>query len=128
MDKYRAEQFGSLQNARQTFEDQLKQLSKSVGLAELRAGLLLSELHFTAADAELVARAQALKDYFEDISDRFEPNLGEVDREKIIVRLPRDLIEALDDYLVHQVEPPTRPEAIRRLVAIALKKEAACYL
>lgn len=39
-----------------------------------------------------------------------------VDTEPLTVRLPRDLIVALDEYRREQSEIPTRPEAIRTLL------------
>ena len=38
------------------------------------------------------------------------------------VRLPPDELAAVDDWLSGQREPLSRPEAIRRLIKIALKK------
>jgi hypothetical protein len=42
-------------------------------------------------------------------------------REGVMVRLEPDQIAALDAWIKKQAEPPTRPEAIRRLVEIGLK-------
>jgi hypothetical protein len=39
----------------------------------------------------------------------------------VMVRLEPDQIAALDAWIKKQAEPPTRPEAIRRLVEIGLK-------
>ena len=44
-----------------------------------------------------------------------------VDSEQITVRLPRDLLEALDDFRRQQDDLPTRPEAVRRILAERLK-------
>jgi hypothetical protein len=38
------------------------------------------------------------------------------------VRLPPDEAPAVDDWIAKQSEPLSRPEAIRRLLKIALKK------
>jgi hypothetical protein len=38
------------------------------------------------------------------------------------VRLPPDELAAVDDWLSRESEPLSRPEAIRRLIKIALKK------
>ena len=43
-----------------------------------------------------------------------------MDSEPLTVRLPRELLEQVDSYRREQDDPPTRPEAIRRLVAEAL--------
>jgi hypothetical protein len=39
-----------------------------------------------------------------------------VDTEGVLVRLPRDLIERLDDLRREQKDIPTRPEMIRRIL------------
>jgi hypothetical protein len=44
-----------------------------------------------------------------------------VDSEAINVRMERPAIAALDDWRRAQPDLPTRPEAIRRLVELALK-------
>jgi metal-responsive CopG/Arc/MetJ family transcriptional regulator len=45
-----------------------------------------------------------------------------VDTEAVNVRLPREMIEAIDAYRRAEEDLPTRPEAIRRLVEKALEK------
>lgn len=39
-----------------------------------------------------------------------------VDSEAITLRLPRDLLEAIDDFRRDESDVPTRPEAIRRIL------------
>lgn len=39
------------------------------------------------------------------------------DTEQVTVRLPRDMLDRLDDWRRAQPDLPTRPEAIRRLLA-----------
>lgn len=39
----------------------------------------------------------------------------------VMVRLPRDLLEALDAYRRRQDDLPTRPEAVRRILTEQLK-------
>ena len=39
----------------------------------------------------------------------------------VMVRLQPDAIAALDAWIARQDEPPSRPEAIRRLVELGLK-------
>lgn len=39
------------------------------------------------------------------------------DMEAILVRMPRELVQALDEYRRTVSDLPTRPEAVRRLVA-----------
>ena len=41
---------------------------------------------------------------------------------QVSVRLPPDELAAIDGWISKQKEPPSRPEAIRRLVAMALRK------
>lgn len=43
-----------------------------------------------------------------------------VDTEAVNVRLPREVLDALDTYRRAQADLPTRPEAIRRLLTTAL--------
>ncbi|WP_353844945.1 ribbon-helix-helix protein, CopG family [Rhizobium sp. CSW-27] len=38
------------------------------------------------------------------------------DTEPVTVRLPRDVIEALDEFRKRQADLPSRPEGIRRLI------------
>jgi metal-responsive CopG/Arc/MetJ family transcriptional regulator len=40
-----------------------------------------------------------------------------VDAEAVNVRLPREMLEVLDEYRRKQEDLPTRPEAIRRILA-----------
>ena len=48
-----------------------------------------------------------------------------VDSEDVHVRLTRPAVDALDAWITKQPEPrPTRPEAVRRLLAEALGKPA----
>jgi hypothetical protein len=53
------------------------------------------------------------------ISEPIKPKKGRppVDTEPVNLRLPRDLIAALDDFRRQQGDVPTRPEAIRRVLA-----------
>jgi metal-responsive CopG/Arc/MetJ family transcriptional regulator len=44
-----------------------------------------------------------------------------VDTEAVNVRLPRDLLDALDAYRRGQEDLPTRPEAIRRILSEKLR-------
>lgn len=43
-----------------------------------------------------------------------------VDSEAVNVRLPRDMLDAVDAFRRAEADLPTRPEAIRRLVEKAL--------
>lgn len=43
-----------------------------------------------------------------------------LDTEPVNLRLPREMIEALDDRRRHESDLPTRPEMIRRLLMAAL--------
>jgi len=43
-----------------------------------------------------------------------------VDSEAVNVRIERQMLDALDDWRRHQSDVPTRPEAIRRLLAKGL--------
>lgn len=43
-----------------------------------------------------------------------------VDTEQITVRLPRELLDALDALRKEQDDPPTRPEMVRRVLSSAL--------
>lgn len=43
-----------------------------------------------------------------------------VDTEAVNVRLPREMVEAVDAFRREQGDQPTRPEAIRRLVDLGL--------
>jgi hypothetical protein len=45
------------------------------------------------------------------------------DTEAVNLRLPRTMISTLDDYRRKLADLPSRPEAIRRLLASALKDE-----
>jgi len=48
-----------------------------------------------------------------------------VDSEEVSTRIERRMLDALDAYIASQPDPrPTRPEAIRRLLAEALGKTA----
>ena len=42
----------------------------------------------------------------------------------VLVRIPPAEIEPIDAWILKQKEPPSRPEAIRWLVSIALKSES----
>ena len=56
---------------------------------------------------------------------RRKPGRPRVDSEDVHVRLTRPAVDALDAWTAAQPEPrPTRPEAIRRLLAEALGKTA----
>ncbi|SFA62664.1 Ribbon-helix-helix protein, copG family [Paracoccus halophilus] len=46
-----------------------------------------------------------------------------VDTESINLRLPREMIEAIDDRRREEPDLPTRPEMIRRLLMTALNLE-----
>jgi hypothetical protein len=57
---------------------------------------------------------------------RRKPGRPRVDSEDVHVRLTRPAVDALDAWIVAQPEPrPSRSEAIRRLLAEALAREAA---
>jgi hypothetical protein len=43
-----------------------------------------------------------------------------LDTEPVNLRLPREMIEALDSRRRHEADLPTRPEMIRRLLVAAL--------
>ena len=43
-----------------------------------------------------------------------------VDSEPVTVRMHRDQLDALDAWIAAQLDAPSRPEAIRRLLAIGL--------
>jgi len=45
----------------------------------------------------------------------------EVDSEAVTVRMQRNLLDALDDWRLHQNGKPGRPEAIRQIIAKSLK-------
>ena len=45
-----------------------------------------------------------------------------VDTEAVNLRLPRDVLDAVERYRLDQPEPPTRPEALRRMVADWLRE------
>ncbi|HZR88393.1 MAG TPA: hypothetical protein VFB02_16415 [Bradyrhizobium sp.] len=45
-------------------------------------------------------------------------------REGVLVRFEADQFKALDTWIAKQVDPPSRPEAIRRLVELGLKAKA----
>ena len=47
-----------------------------------------------------------------------------IDSEAITLRLPRDMIEAIDDRRRQEPDLPTRPEMIRRLLQIVLTDRA----
>jgi metal-responsive CopG/Arc/MetJ family transcriptional regulator len=47
-----------------------------------------------------------------------------VDSEAVNVRLPRDMLDAVDAFRRNEDDLPTRPEAIRRLVEKALTEMA----
>ena len=44
-----------------------------------------------------------------------------MDTEAVNLRLPRDIIDALDAFRRDQADLPTRPEAIRRILSKALE-------
>ncbi|TMV03158.1 hypothetical protein FGI60_12150 [Brucella haematophila] len=46
-----------------------------------------------------------------------------VDTEAVNVRLPREVIEAVDAYRKNEPDLPTRPEGIRRLVTVVLREK-----
>lgn len=48
-----------------------------------------------------------------------------LDTEAVTLRLPREMIEALDERRRLETDLPTRPEMIRRLLAEALEKKPA---
>jgi Arc/MetJ-type ribon-helix-helix transcriptional regulator len=43
--------------------------------------------------------------------------------EPVVVRMHPPMLAGLDEWIEKQKEPPSRPEAIRRLVEMALKSE-----
>ena len=57
------------------------------------------------------------------IDDTKKPKSGRprADTEAVNLRLPRELLAALDDFRRGQDDLPTRPEAIRRILADALR-------
>lgn len=57
------------------------------------------------------------------ISDTKKPRKGRpaVDSEPVNLRLPRSLLSAVDEFRRAEPDLPTRPEAIRRIIAKALK-------
>jgi len=46
-----------------------------------------------------------------------------VDTEAVTLRLPRDVLEAVDAFRKDEKDLPTRPEGVRRLLAGALKEK-----
>lgn len=48
-----------------------------------------------------------------------------VDTEPTTVRIERTMITGIDDWRRRQQDMPTRPMAIRRLIAAALRQEGA---
>lgn len=48
-----------------------------------------------------------------------------LDTEAVTLRLPREMIEALDERRRLEADLPTRPEMIRRLLAETLEKKPA---
>lgn len=48
-----------------------------------------------------------------------------LDTEAVTLRLPREMIEALDERRRLETDLPTRPEMIRRLLAETLEKKPA---
>lgn len=59
------------------------------------------------------------------INETNKPKKGRptVDSEPVNLRLSRDVLEMLDDFRRKQMDLPTRPEAIRRLLRDALDAE-----
>lgn len=59
------------------------------------------------------------------ISPVIKPKTGRprVDTEAVTVRLDRDRIALLDEWRRSQLDLPTRPEAIRRLIEFGLQKK-----
>lgn len=49
------------------------------------------------------------------------------DTEQITLRLPRDLLDAVDAFRRQESDLPTRPEAIRRVLAKHLKANPSTY-
>ena len=58
------------------------------------------------------------------IDETKKPKKGRppVDTEAVNLRLPRDILAAVDKFRREQADLPTRPEAIRRLISEALDK------
>lgn len=49
------------------------------------------------------------------------------DTEQLTLRLPRDLLDAVDTFRRQESDLPTRPEAIRRLLRKALNAGPSSY-
>lgn len=47
----------------------------------------------------------------------------QIDTEAVTVRLPREVIEAVDAFRKEEADLPTRPEGIRRLLTAMLKEK-----
>lgn len=59
------------------------------------------------------------------IDDTNKPKKGRpvVDTEPVNLRLPREMLSAIDNFRKAENDLPTRPEGIRRLLAEALKEK-----
>lgn len=59
------------------------------------------------------------------IDDTKKPKKGRpvVDTEPVNLRLPREVLDAVDAFRRAESDLPTRPEGIRRLLAEALKQK-----
>lgn len=57
------------------------------------------------------------------INETNKPKRGRpsVDSEAINLRLPRDVLDIVDDFRRGQSDLPTRPEAVRRLILLGIK-------
>jgi metal-responsive CopG/Arc/MetJ family transcriptional regulator len=58
-----------------------------------------------------------------DVSKKKKRGRPAVDTERVVTRMPRELLDKLDAWAKAQPDTPTRPEAVRRLVAKALKDD-----